>query len=140
MAELLFVALDGEEDGHGIGGPSADLGGPRHEEIGGFAGEAEGGADGAGEFAPVELPEGDVFGAEFHILAYSRVTAADADHRAVIKRDDLMVARAFGAGHGLSRDGLGLKESSEPLKIIPGAGAPLCGDRDESVHFLKGVP
>jgi hypothetical protein len=54
------LALDGEEDGHGISGPGTDLGGVEQAHVAEFVVEVESVAEGASKFLPVEFQSCDV--------------------------------------------------------------------------------
>src|SRR5207237_235490 len=60
LTKVMVLSLDGEDDGDGIGGPSADLDGVRDGQDGEFAIQAENFGNGAREFSPTQFKRGDV--------------------------------------------------------------------------------
>jgi len=91
----------------------------------GFALKAEGFADGAREFRPVELPQDGVLGLQGFNPALARDTAADAGEGAVLKGDDPVVATAFIAGQRAGAGVVALEKGSKNRKIVAGQVFPL---------------
>ena len=102
VQEFALAGRQGENGGDGVHGPGADLDGVIEAELGDFEIQAEGAAEGAANFGPVEFP-GNAFSRQDGVGAAGwGIALAEAVEGAVVLGNDFMETTTFpGAGNEL---------------------------------------